>query len=235
VRTLLDERFAPITSSIGFLRASLAQTAAVFEEWRRQLYPAGVRVENVSGQLADLFPLLEPLTTRVRPRELLVEVAGGWTAYFDCRFHGTDPQGFAAVLSSRTGAPGVTVTAVPDRWAQNGPLGAVQFEWHDPASVPGDMRDRSISISNEGPRWRFDVHGPVQPFEEVERYGARRLRDRFTTDMLERYCSALGFDVFNAAAYGPRGVWFRSQVRGTAGLTVSLAEAQQRLGIVPGR
>jgi hypothetical protein len=53
--------------------------------------------------------------------------------------------------------------------------------------------------------------------------------------MLDRYCRAIGIDVFNPKAYGPRAVLVTSDVAMPAnGLVVSLAKAQQRLGIVPG-
>ena len=37
MRSLLGERFAPITSSIGFLEKPLDETAQVLEDWRRSL------------------------------------------------------------------------------------------------------------------------------------------------------------------------------------------------------
>ena len=52
-------------------------------------------------------------------------------------------------------------------------------------------------------KWVFISEGEVQPFEEPERYTERRIRDRLTSDMLERYCQAMGVDIFNANAYGP--------------------------------
>jgi len=54
----------------------------------------------------------------------------------------------------------------------------------------------------------FDSDGPVLPFEQVERYREKRIRDRFTPEMLEAYARALGIDLFNAKFYGPRFVLF---------------------------
>jgi hypothetical protein len=69
----------------------------------------------------------------------------------------------------------------------------------------------------------------------VDAYGARRVRDRFTSEMAERYCKSLGLDVFNADAYGPDAVSFESSVTMPRdGAVMTLAEAQQWLEITPG-
>nr|CTQ95903.1 hypothetical protein [Kibdelosporangium sp. MJ126-NF4] len=61
-------------------------------------------------------------------------------------------------------------------------------------------------------RWVFETSGTPLPFEETENYTKRMIRDRFTADMLERYCQALGIDVFNLEAYGSDGVLVQSRV-----------------------
>jgi hypothetical protein len=55
---------------------------------------------------------------------------------------------------------------------------------------------------NDGGSWLFSADGLEQPFEEPTRYNARRVVDRFTDDMLERYCRALGIGLFDEAFYG---------------------------------
>jgi hypothetical protein len=66
---------------------------------------------------------------------------------------------------------------------------------------------RSIEATFDGSRWIFSADGPEQWFEATDAYRARRVRDRFTSAMLERYCKALDLEVFDAAAYG-RGPWW---------------------------
>ena len=74
--------------------------------------------------------------------------------------------------------------------------------------------------------------GAPQPFEELSTYEARNVQDRFTTDMLERYCRAIGIDVFNPGAYGPETVLVETQSRpAPGGLVLTLDEAQSWLGI----
>jgi hypothetical protein len=65
---------------------------------------------------------------------------------------------------------------------------------------------RGVSVGHDGERWVFHATGPIQPFEETLEYGAHRVRDRFTPLMLERYCAALGIDLFAPDFYGPNAV-----------------------------
>ena len=81
MKTLLSERFAPITSSIGFLRLSLDEAADALVQWRRSLVNGRVSAEE-AGPFPDCLSLLEPLIGGARPRELIVEAHRGWTAYF---------------------------------------------------------------------------------------------------------------------------------------------------------
>lgn len=68
--------------------------------------------------------------------------------------------------------------------------------------------ERGVEVGFDGENWEFSASGNVQPFEEVDRYEAEQIRDRVTPDMLERYCRALGIDLFNADFYGPKGMLF---------------------------
>ena len=84
-------------------------------------------------------------------------------------------------------------------------------------------------------RSRFTATGTQQSFEEVDTYRSSRVRDRFTSAMLERYCRALGIDVFDPAVYGPEAVLVESAVpMATDGMSMTLRQAQHWLEIVPG-
>jgi hypothetical protein len=56
-----------------------------------------------------------------------------------------------------------------------------------------------VSAFNEGGRWVWQRTGQIQPFEETAAYNNRRIKDRFTKEMLIRYCDALSIplDVHN--------------------------------------
>ncbi len=238
MRTLLSERFAPVTSSIGFLQAPLDEVAKAVEEWRRSLYDH-VSIDRLDGSMADMFRRLEPLTGGARPRELMVGAKSGWSAYFDNSLRGTDAVSAVGYLSTAMACQGLAITAVPHTVGRPnvraGRLGAVQFELFGPLRTEFANYVRTVSTTHDGSRWRFLATGTEQAFEDPSAYARRRIRDRFTSDMLEQYCRALDVDPFNQHFYGPDAVFVESSVpMAQSGASMSLAEAQRWLEIEPG-
>src|SRR5947208_1271478 len=94
--------------------------------------------------------------------------------------------------------------------------------------------DRKDAVTHDGDRRVFTLTGTQQVFEEPDAYNARQVRDRFTSDMLERYCQALGIDVFNPEAYGPDSVFLESPVSiPPQAVVMTLSQAQAWLEIDP--
>lgn len=237
MRTLLSDRFAPITSRVGFLEVPLDAAAAGFESWQRSLNPA-LRVTRPDSGFPGVLLELQPLTSGTRARRLLVEAGPKWTAYFDCSLRGTDAVSTIGHLSRLLMCQGLAINSTPHMVGQpgvvNGRAGAVQFELFGPLKTDFINYVRTVSDIFDGRKWRFDANGVEQAFEETDAYTARSVRDRFTSEMLERYCQALGVDVFNPAFYGPRAVLFATDVVPPAGSQVmSLDETQQWLEIRP--
>ena len=237
MRTLLSERFAPITSSIGFLELPLEEVAFGLEEWRRSLY-AKVTRNRLDEGFPRVLHRLEPLTGGAVPRELLVS-AGGWTAYFDCSVRGTDADPVIRRLARTLGCGGVTIRATPSTAGlpgiRDGRYGSVQFQMFGPIETEWLNHVRSVAVAFDGNRWQFVQAGTEQPFEETDTYKVRRVRDRFTSEMLERYCKAIGIEVFDPSFYGPEAVLFSSEVvMPENGLVMTLAQVQEWLEIVPG-
>jgi hypothetical protein len=113
-------------------------------------------------------------------------------------------------------------------------MGSVQFEMLGPFKNDFLNYIRTVHASFDGSRWVFDAVGTPQDFEELDAYKAPRVRDRFTSEMLERYCKALGVDVFNPQAYGPRAVLARSPVVPRIGKVMTLDEVHALAGDFPG-
>lgn len=237
--TLLSERFAPLTSIVGFLRLPLAVAAESLASWRASLAPERIAVRPVVGTLEQLLTSLEPLTIPEVPRELLVPTTNpGWTAYFDCGADGSDAIGPIGHLTRTCRCQGLVVTTVPHTMGTTvetpGRYGAVQFQLFGPDDTDFLNYVRVVSVAHDGSRWRFDASGAVQPFENVSAYSARRIKDRFTSAMLAEYCTALSLAPFDPTFYGPGGVLVEDTTPLPADVVVvSLAEAQQRLGIKP--
>ncbi|GGH51026.1 hypothetical protein [Microbacterium album] len=231
--SLLDDAYWPVTSAIGFVNAPLERVAEVNERWRRDLYGDAVRVVRASEGFPAVLNRLEPLTQGAYPREVWV-AAGEWSAYFDCARGGTDARPPTSVISQRLGVRSVVVTLERHEWGKANPrgrLGSVQFALYRPGE-PSERLVRYVAAHFES-RWEWHEWGEVLPFEETEQYGARRVRDRLTSEMVGRYCRALGIDLFDPGFYGPEAVFF--DTGRPPRLETTIAQVQAERGVVPGR
>lgn len=236
VRTLLDEHFAPITSSIGFLRVPLSRAAAGLTMWRRDQRP-GLQVVSRAEPLDGALRRLLPLQAGV-PRALLIEVRDGWCAYFDCSPEGTDTTATIAHLTRTLRCDGLEIVTVPQTagrpGVRRGRTG--RLRWRLSYRTEWTHRVREVGLVYRDARWDFAAAGPVQPYEDTVAYRAPRVRDRFTSARLESYCQALGLDVFDPASYGPAATLLEYRVpRYRRYHHQTLAEVQRRLEISPGQ
>lgn len=232
--TLWGDQFAPVTSAIGFLQAPLEVVADGLTQWRRRIH-GSAQAEWLPGGLRNHVTALEPLTSRVQPRELVVATADpGWTALFDCGFPVGDPDSTTGYLAETLKVQGVTVRSVPASGGRNAPFGARQLDLFAP--IPTDYLNfvRSISVTEDEGRWRFDTRGTVQDFEDLDAYQRRRIAERFTPQMLVDYAAALGLRPFDGDFYpGPSVLVRNPAVPPPGALVLSISEAQAREGIVP--
>lgn len=235
--TLCDDAFAPITSVIGFLRAPFQNAVDALEAWRAGIHGSAT-ARSLDGGLVRNIGTLEPLTVGVRPRELLVATRNpAWTAVFDCGHAGGDPVTTVGHLAQEMLVHGVVICSIPPaRGADKstGRYGAIQLELFGPLKTDFMNYVRTISLTQDGSSWRFDANGTVQPFENTEAYGRRKMTDKFTLEMLDHYAGELGLDPFNPDFYpGPSALVAHPAGLLSAHKSMSLTEAQQRLGIEP--
>jgi len=237
MKTLLDDRFAPITSSVGFLEAPLDSIAKTLVAWRRthewfRKQPQLVTADGFDQTFPECLRRLEPLGSH--ERELLLETRSPWVAYFDSGHRGTDPSA-VGFLPTQLRCRGLFVSCIPDTYDEKakppGRYGAVQFHLFGPDPNPILNYLRTIDAVHDGDRWVFETSGNAQTFEHPERYQARRVRDRFTAEMLDDYCAALGIRYFDPTFYGSRG--FLVEDTRPDRMSKSLAAVQKELGISP--
>lgn len=233
--TVLGDRFAPVTSAMGFLRAPLDVVADGLAAWRRELHGSS-RVERLAGGLVDNVLRLEPLTGGVVPRELVVATANPeWTAVVDCAVLGGDQISRTGYLARRLQIQGVGVVSIPDRPAAVGRpprYGARQFQIFAPIETEFLNHVREVSLVRDGTRWRFDAVGTVQDFEDVSAYQRRRVSERFTGQMLVDYSAALGLRPFDDDFFPGPSVLVHSPVVPPSGaLVLSVAETQKWTGM----
>jgi hypothetical protein len=236
VRALLSERFAPVTTTIGFLELPFDEVVEGLAAWRRRLN-GQITVTPIAGGFPASIHALEPLAVGTGPRELLISTHSGWTAYVSNDALGTD-EGATAYLSRTLGCTGVIVSARPETPGVPGKI-PPRHKWlhwtlFGPLQTQFINYVRTVAVTYDN-GWHFHAIGTEQDYEEVERYSLRTRRDRFTSEMLERYCQAIGIDVFNADWYGPRCTMVERQITYANKLTfLTLEETQHRYGIVPG-
>ncbi len=178
------QRWHPVTSDMGLIEAPAAVVASEFAAWHSEL---GIhhRREEITSSLGASFARLEPLSA-VKDRRLFVNTRSGWTAFFQNGIAGSDPFPPMSFLARRMGVRAMRVCRAPDgaRWP------AVMWEVYAPPELGGDPVlgfRRSIAAANDGGRWVFEETGERFDFEEADRYGLPKKRDRFTPELLERY------------------------------------------------
>jgi hypothetical protein len=111
-----------------------------------------------------------------------------------------------ALMARMLGCRGMRVVAVPHTLQKDkGRYGAVILSVYNPNQTSGPRCLRSLGAVNDGGRWVFEASGEPFPFEKPERYQARRVRDRFTFDMLKEYLHHLGLSPFEESFYLPEG------------------------------
>ena len=65
------------------------------------------------------------------------------------------------------------------------------------------MEERTLSAGATDGRWEWHERGRSFGFEDVSRYKARRIRERFDRPRLLEYLTALGIPADDDDAYGP--------------------------------
>ncbi|MFL5346800.1 MAG: hypothetical protein ACJ8AT_18620 [Hyalangium sp.] len=208
---LLEDRWAPVTSEMGFLELGAEQAAQAFATWQEGLMtPRGISVEvlPISGSLEQVLSSLLPLTSGETQRELFIPTRSVWTAYVENGWTGTDAASPLRAMARRLSIRCLRVVAVPHtlRKDQGGRYGGVMLDVFGPEQ-PGKSHNyvRAIEVANDGGRWVFEQEGEPFPFEQVEQYQARRVRDRFTFEMLKDYLRHLGLAPFDEDFYMPPG------------------------------
>src|SRR5262249_11192690 len=158
-------------------------------------------LSRIDGTLPRMLDRLLPLTGPLL-RNIWVRTSGRWTAYFDNFVNGGDPYGPICHGARDLNCKGVMILISPQTatsWR------GTRFTIFGPKGPRWFNIDREISAINDEGRWDWTVSGKPQSFEDVSRYKARRVKDRFTPEMLEQYCTALGIRAFDDTFYGNKG------------------------------
>lgn len=186
----------PTTSEIGFIEMPQTKVVEAVSQWFNEL-GRSTKKRSIAGGLRAGLEALVPLTVGERCRWVFLQVAG-WTAFFDNGARGTDASPMASYLARRLGCRAIRAVSVPP---DSGGYPAVILELYGPVATQFLNYVRTISAANDGGRWRFDLGGEPQEFEEPSLYAVSRISERFPPSALERYMGRLGIPVFDSDSY----------------------------------
>lgn len=213
-------RYAPTTTHIAFLDESPHKLADFIYAREVDLnsqyeFPTQVQRSEVEADLDTKLELLLPLTS-MNDRTLICKTESNWSAYITNGINGGDvhsqPHYLASILKVRS----VGIIMVAD--VPGGQPGSMQFVYRDGTQTKeimtrhgpyAEMPSRSIAAHKES-RWEFHAHGEPLPFEDVDRYSAKKIKDRLTTEMIEQYCAALGIHIFDPSFFAGYGCMIKS-------------------------
>ena len=222
---LLGNEYAPLTFAIAFLESDLESASSALMQ-----VPGSHsrRITAVRGRLPELFTMLEPITWP-HTKWLLIGTKSSWTAVFENRVRGADLNSAIYNAGRLIGCRSLDVTAIPNisfSKDRRGVYGATMFALRD--KTGSDIRH--IHVMNDA-AWKFFANGEPLPFEHVGCYAAKRIRDRFTPEMLDEYVRALGVDVFNPEFYEPdaRIIAHRHSYDISESMSLATAQYQMRL------
>jgi hypothetical protein len=222
---LLGGHYAPITDAVGFLEADFSRVVEADQRWRASL--GGYAGHPISGALPTSLDALLPLTGPLT-RYVWVQASAGWTAYFDNFVAGSDPFGPVSYLAQQMRCRGVTIGCRVGTGKRGAAVSFKLYGWEPTQWL--NMVRAVAAVQDEG-RWEWTAAGVVQPFEEVERYRQRRIRDRLTDEMLVRYGGALGIRPFDESFYDAKGFLVENtNVRGSV-RTETLRQARSWHGL----
>lgn len=181
---------------IWFVQAPFVQVAAETTKWLNEL--GDTSFTALREPLPSMLHRLEPRMIPSWKQVVVSTSADNWTAILS---QGSD-IGTANVVGAR-------LECLHFRTAHHAHITRdqkiVQYGGTSLWMHLGARHIRSIQASYQS-RWQFDIFGDPQPFENLNNYTARKIRDRFTLEILNDYCHALGIERGNLDFYGPDGL-----------------------------
>jgi hypothetical protein len=236
MKSLLKNEFAPATFTCGFVERRFVEFSPAFAKWQNELDAKfGTQTELCSfrAPLSEALVRLDPLTTPL-DRYLLVETRSAWSAVFANGLRGNDVFSPVSYLPTVLKCRGLEVVCVPDRSDMSAKdalrvYGAIVFALYGPEKTDWLNRIRRVAVTNDVDGWEFAAEGEIQPYEQTENYQKRRVVDRFSVEMLESYCAALGIRLFDPNFYGGQCLVSHTKRAAPPGPTMSISEARSHL------
>ncbi len=193
---LFNSKYAPLTNRIAFLHAPIGDVLKAHENWAKNLVePIPYKIMIHKGSFESL--LESSLSFKYPCRDIILQTSTHWTAYYHNQLTITY---FAERISRILSIETIIAEALPSYFGKviNG-WGGGMFSYFNKGELV-----RNLMLSDQD-RWEFDIYGTPFPFEDVEKYKERYVRNRFTIEMLNNYLQEFGIDFFNENFYMPEG------------------------------
>jgi len=230
----LYDKYQPVTWDIGVIQACAEKVSRTIREWSAlDLWARDenrICVTRECRSIHDAMLRMQPLG--LADKFLLVESIDGRTALFTNAFAPFTemPTWYSA---RKLQVPAYYICNEPktiSRDQRSGRYGARVLEFRKPEDPYGQQPTFRVAVINDAGRWCFERYGDKQSFEEGQVYKALRKPNRFTGEMLVRYCQQLKIPVYDSAWYSDR----VTLIQGTPFRNVpgrSYEEARQELRI----
>src|SRR2546421_5740854 len=117
MKALLENEFAPVTFTFGFVECPFVEFSEAFTRWQKELDAKfGTQTETCRfrAPLSEAILKLEPLVTP-SDRYLLIETRSAWSAIFSNGLRVNDVTSPVSYLPTVLKCRGLEVVCVPDR------------------------------------------------------------------------------------------------------------------------
>lgn len=217
---LLGGEASPIGWWVTFVEAPMDEV----ERWLTERWFDGREFTMAEpGRYPACLGALEPLESPWT-RHLIID-AGGWTMHLSNSLLGGDPS-----------APGPAMSRDLDRRVvvaghsqRHGPGHEGTALWvFGPDGEPPLQYVRTVQVDCADGRWSWHESGEPLVFEQVDRYSARRKRDRLDRELLLEYLAAFGIWPDDPATFGAARLFSGEP---TTGRSILVAELRNELGL----
>jgi hypothetical protein len=193
MRVLFNGDLVPLTNGFGFVKADFDEAVNSYGNWLTKY--------NIKFKRTDLNDDFKSALLRLPPfqfytKALLFKTKSNWVGYTNNAF-GDPAIDKVNRIAEELKTEVLQVKAYPKTIHLNAngwSLGGFLYENFATKAY------RSIFFSYQD-RWDLDLVGNPLPFELLEKYKEKAVINRFTPEMLDRYCKALDVDFFNEEFY----------------------------------
>jgi hypothetical protein len=200
-----------MTNALGFVRSPLASVASWLLNHQQTIQAkrgGSADARPITQGLEDSLRTLLPLTAVESRRYLLLATRSEWTAYLDNGRRGTDTAILSHIASTLAcqAVRAYSAEQTKDRAGRVLQYGARIFELYGPEKTNFLNYVRTISVANDGGRWRIDLGGTPLASEDEAWFSPRKVADKFEHEHLAALLNSLGIDAYDESFYLPQGV-----------------------------